>query len=108
MADFTNNTGDPIFDDTLEPMFNVALEGASFINAYNRGTARQLAGKLPNPTSKLNDQTARLVAIGQGVSAIVDGTLSSHGDGYRLSVKAVDAVTGKTTCHFRCRRRDQR
>ena len=96
VADFTNNTGDPIFDDTLEPMFNVALEGASFINAYNRGAARQLAGKLPNPTSKLNDQTARLVAIGQGVSAIVDGTLSSRGDGYRLSVKAVDAVTGKT------------
>src|SRR6266436_1212880 len=31
VADFTNHTGDPIFDDTLEPMFNVALEGASFI-----------------------------------------------------------------------------
>ena len=40
VADFTNHTGDPIFDDTLEPMFNVALEGASFIDAYNRGTAR--------------------------------------------------------------------
>src|SRR6266446_6961032 len=36
VADFTNHTGDPIFDDTLEPMFNVALEGASFINAFSR------------------------------------------------------------------------
>jgi len=25
VADFTNHTGDPIFEDTLEPMFNVAL-----------------------------------------------------------------------------------
>src|SRR5690349_13464528 len=47
VADFQNNTGDSLFDDTLEPMFNVALEGASFINAFNRGNARQLAGKLP-------------------------------------------------------------
>jgi hypothetical protein len=29
VADFTNHTGEPIFDATLEPMFNVALEGAS-------------------------------------------------------------------------------
>ncbi|HEV8385047.1 MAG TPA: serine/threonine-protein kinase, partial [Candidatus Acidoferrales bacterium] len=50
VADFTNHTGDPIFDDTLEPMVNFALEGASFINAYNRGSARKLAQKLPNPT----------------------------------------------------------
>jgi hypothetical protein len=42
VADFQNNTSDPLFDDTLEPMFNVALEGAGFINAYSRGNARQL------------------------------------------------------------------
>jgi len=96
VADFTNHTGDPIFDDTLEPMFNVALEGASFVNAYNRGDARRLAGKLPNPTSKLDEQASRLVAVSQGVSVIVTGALSRRSDGYRLSVEAIDAVTGKT------------
>ena len=59
VADFTNHTGDPIFEDTLEPMFNVALEGASFINAFNRGNARKLAGQLPHPTDKLDEQPAR-------------------------------------------------
>src|SRR5216683_8218862 len=59
VADFTNHTGDPIFDDTLEPMFNVALEGASFINAFSRGNARKLAGQLPHPTDKLDEQPAR-------------------------------------------------
>jgi eukaryotic-like serine/threonine-protein kinase len=96
VADFQNNTSDTLFDDTLEPMFNVALEGASFINAFNRGNARRLAGQLPNPASKLDEKAARLVAVSQGVSAIVTGSLSKRGTGYSLSVKAIDAVTGKT------------
>ena len=81
VADFQNNTSDTLFDDTLEPMFNVALEGASFINAFNRGNARRLAGELPNPTSKLDEKAARLVAVSQGISAIVTGTLSNRGTG---------------------------
>ena len=66
VADFQNNTSDPMFDGTLEPMFNVALEGASFINAYSRGDARKLAEKLPHPSDKLDEQAARLVAVSQG------------------------------------------
>ena len=96
VADFTNHTGDPIFDDTLEPMFNVALEGASFINAYSRTGARMLAQKLPNPTDKLDEQSARLVAVGQGIGAVVTGSLSRRGDGYKLSVEALDARTGNS------------
>jgi hypothetical protein len=37
VGDFENHTGDPVLDDTLEPMLGVALEGASFVNAYSRG-----------------------------------------------------------------------
>ena len=96
VADFQNNTSDSLFDETLEPMFNVALEGASFINAYNRSTARQSAAKLPTPTGKLDENVARLVAVNEGVAAIVTGSLSSRGSGYTLSVKAIDAVTGRT------------
>jgi eukaryotic-like serine/threonine-protein kinase len=96
VADFQNNTHDSLFDDTLEPMLNVALEGASFINTYNRSTARQLASKLPNPSGKLDENAARLVAINEGVAVVLTGSLSNRGAGYTVSVKAVDAVTGKT------------
>ena len=96
VADFTNHTGDPIFDDTLEPMFNVALEGASFINAYSRGTARNLAKQLPNPSDKLDEQSARLIGVSQGLAAVVTGSLSLRGDGYKLSVEALDARTGNS------------
>jgi eukaryotic-like serine/threonine-protein kinase len=94
VADFTNHTGDPIFDDTLEPMFNVALEGASFINAYNRGTARKLAQRLPNPTDRLDEKAARLVAVGQGIGAVITGELGRRGDSYSISATALDSVSG--------------
>ena len=96
VADFTNSTGDPIFEDTLEPMFNVALEGASFINAYSRATAHKLAKQLPHPSDKLDEQSARLIGVSQGLAAVVTGSLSLRGDGYRLSVEALDARTGNT------------
>ena len=96
VADFTNHTGDPIFDDTLEPMFNVALEGATFINAYSRGTARNLAKQLPHPSDKLDEQSARLIGVSQGLGAIVTGSLSLRGDAYKLSVEALDAGTGNS------------
>ena len=95
VADFQNDTSDPLFDNTLEPMVNVALEGAGFINAYNRSNARQFAGKLSNPTSKLDRNTARLVAINQGIAATVTGSLSKRGTGYRLFATAIDVVTNK-------------
>jgi eukaryotic-like serine/threonine-protein kinase len=94
VADFTNHTGDPIFDETLEPMFNVALEGASFINAFNRGEARKLAQQLSHPTDKLDEQPARLVAVNQGIGAVITGELSRRGDKYSLSATALDAVNG--------------
>jgi tetratricopeptide (TPR) repeat protein/predicted Ser/Thr protein kinase len=96
VADFTNHTGDPIFDDTLEPMFNVALEGANFINAYSRGTARNLAKQLPHPSDNLDEQSARLIGVSQGLAAVVTGSLSRRGDAYKLSVEALDARTGNS------------
>lgn len=94
VADFTNHTGDPIFDDTLEPMVNLAIEGASFINAFNRENARKLARKLPQASEKLDEQVARLVAVNQGISAVLAGEISRRGDEYRLSITALDSVTG--------------
>ena len=94
VGDFANHTGDSVLDNTLEPMLGVALEGASFINAYSRGDARKLAKKLPNPTDNLDLQSARLVAVNQGVNAVITGDISLHGDKYDISATAVDAVSG--------------
>ena len=96
VADFDNRTGEAVFDDTLEPMFSVALEGASFLNTFNRRQARALAAKLPNPTNRLDKQAARLIAVSEGIDVVLTGSLSRGADGYRVSVQAVDGRTGKS------------
>jgi predicted Ser/Thr protein kinase/Tfp pilus assembly protein PilF len=95
VADFTNLTGDPLLDNTLEPMLGEALEGASFVNVFSRGDARKLAEKLPHPTDKLDEQSARLVAVNQDVNAVITGEISLRGDEYDISAVALDAVSGK-------------
>jgi serine/threonine protein kinase/tetratricopeptide (TPR) repeat protein len=107
VADFTNHTGDPIFEDTLEPMFNVALEGASFINAYSRSTARNLAKKLPHPSDKLDEESTRLIGVSQGLAAVVTGSLTLRGDAYKLSVEALDARTGNSIATAEITARDK-
>jgi predicted Ser/Thr protein kinase len=94
IGDFANHTGDSVLDNTLEPMLGVAMEGASFINVYSRGDARKLAKKLPNPTDTLDEQSSRLVAMNQGINAVITGDISLRGDQYDISAIALDAVSG--------------
>jgi len=72
------------------------LEGASFINAYSRGAARNLAKQLPHPSDKLDEESARLIGVSQGLAAVVTGSLTLRGDAYKLSVEALDARTGNS------------
>ncbi len=96
MADFNNATGEPVFDGTLEPMFTLAMEGASFISSpMRRDQALVTAKQLQAGATKLDESLARLVAGREGISVVVAGSIARQGEGYVVSVKAVDALTGK-------------
>lgn len=95
LADFANTTGEEVFDGTLEPAFGLALEGASFVNSYNRGQARRIAGQLQPGTTGLTDAAARLVAVREGVGVVVTGSIAKNNDSYKIATKAVDAASGK-------------
>jgi tetratricopeptide (TPR) repeat protein/predicted Ser/Thr protein kinase len=95
LADFDNKTNDAVFDGTLEPMLSIALEGAPFISAYNRGSARKAGAKLQLGATRLDESLARLVAVREGVSVVVAGSIAPSSGGYQLSIRAVDATTGK-------------
>jgi eukaryotic-like serine/threonine-protein kinase len=95
VGDFANHTGDPVLDNTIEPMLGVALEGASFINSFSRGDALKLAEKLPTPKDKLDEQTARLIAKNQEINAVITGEINLRGDEYDISAIALDADSGK-------------
>ena len=95
VADFENNTGDPVFDDTLESMFIIAMEGASFVSTFNRGQARRISQQLRPEATKLDETLARLVAVREGIGVVLGGSITRQSEGYRIQVEAVDAASGK-------------
>ena len=90
IADFDNRTGDPAFERTLEPTLKRALEGASFINAYDRNgvdSAHRARGTL--------DETSAIeFAVKEGLGVVLSGTIDRSGEGYEVSVRALEALTG--------------
>ena len=107
IADFQNETGDPAFNGTLEPMMKLALEGAGFISAYDRNGIRRTLGV--RPPEKLDERATRELAAKQGVGVVLSGTVQRQGSRYGVSVKAVQAVTGNliTTASSRASNKDQ-
>jgi serine/threonine protein kinase/tetratricopeptide (TPR) repeat protein len=95
VADFANTTGDNVFDETLEPPLSVALEDASFISSYNRNQAKKIAAQLQPGASSLEETTARLVGVREGISFIVAGLIEKRGSGYKVRSRMLEAATGK-------------
>ena len=95
IADFENRTGDSVFDGTVEPALGLALEGASFVSSYNRGEARREVSKLRPELQALDVAAARLVATRNAVNVVIGGSIEREGDGFQLTARAVDAMTGK-------------
>ena len=106
IADFENASNDPSFDRTLEPILKLALEGAGFISAYDRGGMRPLGVRAPEV---LDERAAQEIAVKQGLGIVISGSIARAGGGYAVSVKALRPVTGDVifTATNRTSRKDQ-
>lgn len=93
VADFENQTGDPVFDGSLEAALIIGLEGASFVNSYPRVNAAQVAQRIKRTTG-LDEETARLVSVREGIDLVLSGSIVETGDGYELFLRAVDPLEG--------------
>jgi len=89
VADFENRANDPVFDGAVEQSLAISLEGASFITSYSRTSATALAQQL-KPGAKLDAETARLVAVREGIGVVLSGAIEQKGTGYAIQVQAVD------------------
>jgi len=90
IADFTNTTGDAIFQGSLEQALGIAIEGAPFITSYPRLDA-QRAIQRQRKDGALNEEGARLVAASQGIGILLLGQIDKgSGDSYSLTLKALD------------------
>ena len=88
IADFDNTTNDPLFDGVVEQALTLGIEGASFINAYPRRDALRVAGTI-KPGARLDEETAKLVALRESIGAVVLGAIEPRGAGYQIRVRGV-------------------
>ncbi|MGH9384604.1 MAG: protein kinase domain-containing protein [Vicinamibacterales bacterium] len=93
IADFQNSTNDPAFELALGQTLRRALEDASFISAYDRSRIRPGLGV--QPPEKLDEAAARELAVKQGLRVVLSGSIEPRGDGYEISVKAAQTMTGE-------------
>jgi eukaryotic-like serine/threonine-protein kinase len=92
IADFENTTGDSGFDHALEPTLRLALEGASFVSAYDRTIINRIGVPAPQ---KLDERAAQEIAVKQAVGVVVAGSVAPASGGYTVAVRAIQPVTGK-------------
>jgi tetratricopeptide (TPR) repeat protein len=92
IADFDNRTNDAGLDHALEPILKRALEGASFISAFDRDAVTRIVGV--RPPAKMDEPSAREIAVKQGLGIVVSGSVDRQGSGYGVSIKAAQTVTG--------------
>jgi serine/threonine protein kinase/tetratricopeptide (TPR) repeat protein len=90
IADFENRTSDTSFEGTVEQALGSAVEGASFVTAFPRRDAQAIAEKMSS-SRRIDDKTAQLIAVREGINEIVTGSIEPRGSGYRLSIRRLDA-----------------
>src|ERR1039458_758617 len=97
LADFTNSTGDPIFDDTLKTALNVSLRQSPFLNVLSDGDVAKTLQQMTRPAStKLTSGIARELCLRAGSKAYLAGSIAGLGNQYVLGLKAVNCQNGDT------------
>jgi tetratricopeptide (TPR) repeat protein len=97
LGDFTNTTGDAIFDDTLKTALNVSLRQSPFLNVLSDSEVAKNLKLMTRPTdTKLTPEVARELCQRAGSKAYLAGTIGSLGSQYVLGLKAVNCRSGDT------------
>jgi len=97
LADFTNTTGDAIFDDTLKQALTTSLRQSPFLNVLsdNRlGATLQLMTRPAN--TRLTPEITREVCQRANSKAWIGGSIASIGSEYVVGLKAVNCLNGET------------
>ena len=90
LADFTNTTGDPIFDGTLKQAARIDLEQSPFLNVLPERRVNDFLLEMNRkPGERLTQELAREVCLRSNSRALIAGSISLSGSEYILSMKAL-------------------
>jgi tetratricopeptide (TPR) repeat protein len=95
VADFTNSTGDHVFDDALKQGLSLQLEQSPFLSLVSDKRVSETL-KLMGRTlgDRLTPEVTREVCLRTGSKAMLTGSIVSLGSQYVIGLKAVNCDTG--------------
>jgi len=95
LADFTNRTEDPVFDDTLKQALAVDLGQSPFLNILSEDKVRQTLQQMTrSPTERLTQDLAREVCQRAGSKAYLAGSIAALGTQYVIGLEALNCASG--------------
>jgi serine/threonine protein kinase/tetratricopeptide (TPR) repeat protein len=95
LADFTNTTGDPVFDGTLRQGMAVQLEQSPFLSLVSEERIQQALRLMGQPSdARLTPEVAREICERTASAAVLDGSIANLGSQYVLGLRAKDCRTG--------------
>ena len=95
LADFSNSTGEPVFDGTLKQALIVQLEQSPFLNVLSeQKVAQQLQYMGHAKDERLTPDLAREVCQRAGSKAMLMGSITNLGTHYVVGLNAMNCTTG--------------
>ena len=97
LSDFTNITGDGVFDDALKQGLSIQLEQSPFLDLVSEHKVNETLKLMGRPAGdRLTPEVAREVCQRAGSKAILTGSIAKLGNQYVIGLKAVNCATGDT------------
>lgn len=95
LADFTNTTGDSVFDGTLRQGLSAQLGQSPFLSLLSDERIAQTLSLMAQPKdARLTRELARDLCQRTASAATIEGSISSLGSQYVLDLKAVNCHSG--------------
>ncbi len=95
LADFTNTTGDPVFDGTLRQGLAVQLEQSPFLSLISEQRILHTLSLMGQASdARLTPELAHEVCERTASAAVLDGSIANLGSQYVLGLRAKNCRTG--------------
>jgi eukaryotic-like serine/threonine-protein kinase len=97
VADFTNSTGDPIFNGTLRQGLTVQLDQSPFLSLVSDERIQQTLGLMgQSRDTRLTPQIARELCRRTDSTAVLDGAIAQIGTQYSIILQAINCASGES------------
>jgi tetratricopeptide (TPR) repeat protein len=95
LADFTNTTGDPVFDDALNQGLRVQLGQSPFLDILSEEKVSEELRLMQRPAEgRLTVKVAREVCERESTKAVLAGSISKLGSHYVIGLNALNCRSG--------------